>query len=234
MNNVFNHYTLNIFTDASVKKINNETISCSGALVELNGQILETDYNVNRHSTNNDGEIKAIYLGVLKAIKYRNLIPQLTRINLFSDSRICVMGLREWIYNWMNNINGFRMYSSSGQEVANQDIIIEIIRTILVNNLSINILHIKGHVNVNNVDPKNKHSIVYAKKVYKEINGLDITIDTIKSLCRYNDIVDNITRPPLDAIFKNERKCSPVFIYDPRVINLDTYSTLINNDRRLV
>lgn len=234
MNSIFNPYTLNIFTDASVKKVNYETISCSGAVVEYNTQILETDYMVNRYSTNNDGEIKAIYLGVLKAIKYRSLIPELTRINLYSDSLICVRALREWIWGWVNNINGIRMYNSSGDMVKNQDMIMEVIRLIVSNNLSLNILHIKGHVNEKNMKSNDKHSIVYARDCYKKINGLDISIDTITSLCRYNNIVDKITRPPLDAINYNDKKCEYPFMYDPRGLNLDTYESLINKNRRLV
>ena len=106
-----------IFTDASVTKYGRheeEYISCSGAVACVwTGncyQIIDQSFVINRCSTNNNGEIKAIYYGLLLALKYKN---NFRTINLFSDSKISIYGLREWIEDWVQRSRGDQLLGST-------------------------------------------------------------------------------------------------------------------------
>lgn len=209
---IFNTETLNIFTDASIKKINKEyTVGCPGAVAIKtldNGDttfITEQIYLEN-NATNNSSEIKAIALGIDLALKYR---PYYNKINLFSDSKICIYGLREWIFNWIYNTNNNIMYGSSGNPVFNQETFKSIINCIINNNLKINLFHQKGHVD--NTKPA---SVKHAGEVFMQSNlvsGVDDNL--IKCISDYNNYIDIRTKSALDTntewmknniIFKNK------------------------------
>jgi ribonuclease HI len=169
---IFNDYTLNIFTDASILQLPGEHIGCPGVILAMTkyGKQYEIpyDYKILRNSTNNESEITAILMGVYAGLKLRN---EFRTINLFSDSRICIQGLKYWIFNWVNNIRDNKIISSSHKEVANQQIILQIIYTIIENNLRINLYHQKGHVTLDSDSQEN------AKKVFKETNFITEDVD---------------------------------------------------------
>ena len=107
MGYLFNERTLNIFTDASIKQNKNGTFVASSAAIAVdinhiqNNYIIDSDYLV-FNATNNLGELYAVYLGVLLALKYRNRYDV---INIISDSQFSIFSLSRWIWNWRNNIN---------------------------------------------------------------------------------------------------------------------------------
>ena len=188
---IFNPETLNIFTDASIKTIKetNETLGCPGAIcvgTNLDGStyVLDEAYFIERYATNNSSEIKAVSLGVSKALQYRNNFKY---INLFSDSMICIHGLREWLYNWLRCIYNGVMYSSSGKPVANQQTFASILNTIVMNNLNINLYHQKGHVSV-----INNNAVANAVRVFKNTNFIEdeVSLELISILSGYNNMVD--------------------------------------------
>lgn len=183
--------TLNIFCDASIVKMpDGECISCPGAIAVItdgNGfqSIIEDKFDCLRFSTNNRGELTAILLALELANKYKD---DFYTINIFSDSKISVCGLREWIFNWIKNIdkNG-SMISSSGTEVMNQDIIKHIITYVVTNNIKFNLYHVKGHVNQSG-GPNN------AIKVFNVSNKIDLdNMNTIKLMAQFNDKIDHLT-----------------------------------------
>lgn len=209
---IFNQDTLNIFTDASVMHVENETIGCPGVVIvatDINGipYVLNTYSYINNHSTNNDSEIKAIYSGVLCGLGYRN---NFKRINLFSDSNICIQGLKDWIFNWIYCIQDNTMYSSSGQPVANQMTFMAIVHTIVNSNFEINLFHQKGHVNINSQKSldKAKNSMVKSNRVK------DIDMDLVIQLSIYNDMVDKMTKKHLEDYYDTE------YVYSNRKKNL--------------
>ena len=183
--------TLNIFCDASIVKTpDGECISCPGAIAvttDSNGfqSVIEDKFDCLRFSTNNRGELTAILLALELANKYKD---NFYTINIFSDSKISVCGLREWIFNWAKNINkDGNMISSSGTEVMNQDIIRHIIMYVVNNNIRFNLYHVKGHVNQSG-GPNN------AVKVFNTSNKLDLTnMNTIKLMAQFNDKIDALT-----------------------------------------
>lgn len=199
---IFNVDTLNIFTDASITKLEYETLGCPGVVLVRtdengNNHVINTHSYIVNHSTNNDSEIKAIRTGILCGLGYRNYFK---RINLFSDSNICVQGLKDWIFNWMNCVVGKTMYSSSGMPVANQEVFMSIIHILANANLEINIYHQKGHVIINSDKSLNK-----AKNSMIRSNGLDdIDMNLVIQLSIYNDMVDRLTKDHLNIYYNSE------------------------------
>lgn len=221
---LFREDTLNIFTDASVKsKSNDEYISCPGAIcvctkeyTEDNIGIFDYAYSVLDNATNNRGEIYAVYLGVLLALKYRY---RFKRINIISDSQFAIYGLTKWIYNWRYSINSKDQYvSSSKKEVVNQDIFKMIIHTIISNNLKVNFYHQKGHC-VGNLRK--------ARQVFHTSNGFILDDFELGLINKFNDIVDVFTGEKLDEPAVSFR---PMLQYSAR-FNINVYRQLVNNGR---
>lgn len=187
-NIVFNDYTLNLFTDASIKKIQDETIGCSGVIATIGDQFVDKELALIRDTTNGDSEIKAIELGVNMALLYKDKVKH---INLFSDSKTSICGLREWIFNWVTSSTGNILEKSDGQPVKNQSVYINIINTIIDNDLRINFYHQVGHVNLSKPD-----SLERAKDLFIKYNYIqcDVDIDLIKKISHINILVDNDTR----------------------------------------
>lgn len=194
--------TLNIFCDASITKapsLNNEVVGCPGYICMTYNEfkediIIDKGYSILRHSTNNESEITAILMGVNKAAELKD---QFRTINLFSDSRICIQSLRNWIFNWVNSrdVNGM-MYGSNKNYVANQQIISRVVNTIIQNDLKINLLHQKGHVNTNI-----QSHIDNARKLFENENHLKgISDDFIRAISYYNNMIDQYTKDVLKEL----------------------------------
>ena len=183
---------INLFCDASIDI--DRKIACGGCFITMQDSmgvqeigsrlILQTD------ATNNSSEILAIWAGVVEALKLRNQFPGAV-FRLFSDSKISLYGVRDWIKNWIQNTgsDGILM-SSSGTPVKNQQRFIDIYNMIVENNLRIEFYHQRGHVNEGRV-PINvaRAQVIRANKVPPEGLGLDI-----EYICHYNDMIDNLTR----------------------------------------
>ncbi len=234
---IFNEDTLNIFTDASITKLDNETIGCPGVILvgtDSNGfnHVINSQSYIVNHSTNNDSEIKAIRAGILYGLGYRN---NFKRINLFSDSNICVQGLKDWIFNWINCINGITMYSSSGMPVANQEIFMSIVHILANANFEINIYHQKGHVMINSEESLNK-----AKNSMLHSNNLDdIDMDLLVQLSIYNDMVDVLTKNHLNVYYNNEytfeqkqKELFKVKGVDTMIYKIPKYRKLIGGNKK--
>ncbi len=233
-NDIFNENTLNIFSDASITKNENETIGCYGIVFVAIDAILKhmpatSPYHLDiaRYSTNNDSELRGILQGVLFASQYKDYFKT---INLFSDSMISIMGLKTWIYNWINNIRNGIMYSTSG-EVMNQELIKDIVFTILNNSLSINLFHQKGHVNSKN--------ILDAKRTFIKTNVLscDVDMELIYTISKLNNLIDEKTREYLNwymnNLYQNDRKekLSRAICFDIDQFDLKKYNELIGGNK---
>lgn len=228
---IFNSDTLNIFTDASIVKLDNETVGCPGVVLVMtneNGEnkVINTHSYIVNHSTNNDSEIKAIRTGILCGLGYRN---DFKRVNLFSDSNICIQGLRNWIFNWIHCINNNRMYSSSGMPVANQEVFMSIVHLIVNSGFEINLFHQKGHVMINS-----EKSLLKAQKSMIQSNKLsDLDMDLVIQLSIYNDMVDSMTKDHLkifcqDYVYIDKLKA--LF----KANNLDTFINKIPEYKKLI
>lgn len=185
--NFINNYTLNIFVDASIRRINKyRSAGCFGAVAYIGNTKVDEDYRICTKSTNNDSEIKAIRSGVGLAIKWRN---QVRVINLFSDSQVSIFGLRDRIYSW--KIENNKLTGSGDSVIKNQAIYIEIMNMIVNNNLIINFYHQKGHVN-----PDSYPSLETAVHTFISSNFVreKVDIEFIRFISFKNNEVDKTSR----------------------------------------
>lgn len=225
---VFNPYTLNIFTDASMASVcaGTETVGVPGFVaINSNDNIpwnMKRSSNVFRETTNNQCELYAIHIAVIEAIQN---MDNFKVINIFSDSQFSVFGLREWIFDWVKNMRDSVMYNSSNKPVANQGLFMSIIYNILNYDLNVNIYHIRGHFNNNKVD---EFITLFSKH-----NFLNDFIDErlAKELIKYNNDVDQFTRNRLKHIDKllpmYPYLMIPEYVASPD-LNLDHYKKLLN------
>lgn len=227
----FNPNTVNIFTDASVKKMyTGETIACPGCEIVVTNErgIMESIYKDHyfiRNATNNIGELSAILLGLISLHKF-NLFEG-KQINLFSDSQLCINSIREWIFSWINNQYNNIWYGSSGDPVKNQEIIKQIIWFIYSNNLYINFYHQKGHVT------NTENSINNAIRVFGISNGFTTDFNLMQILSHYNNNVDKFTKVALDSEYNNGTFNTQAPLLEHAIIStlsnvdFDIYKTLI-------
>lgn len=201
INDIFNEKSINIFTDASIMQLpNREYMGAPGYIVVYKDEVIERDCVIIANTTNNNSEIKAIRMGVMAALKYKNacIFPN---IRIFSDSLLCIRGLREWIYRWKANPAGTMLISSSGTAVANQDIFLEIANYIVMNNLEIEFFHQRGHISL-----ANPSSVIIATDDFNKFNyGYNADIELVKQLSYYNNMVDEMTRSHLQAKYSESK-----------------------------
>lgn len=188
---------INLFCDASIDI--DKKIACAGCTISMQNNnannIIGSRLILQENATNNSAEILAIWIGVVEALKIRQEFPNAI-FRLFSDSKISLYGLRDWIKNWVNNItpNGI-LISSSGNPVSNQQRFIEIYNLIVENALKIELYHQRGHVNDGKITvEQSRIQFIRANKVSPENLGIDI--DYI-NLC--NSIIDDSTRRAVKA-----------------------------------
>ncbi len=185
--------SINVFTDASIIIINGTSVSCSGYAIVCNGQITEAKFRILYDSSNNFGEIYALFMGIKAAILAAS--DNRCRINIISDSQISVFGLRDWIFAWYKRLNKeSMMISTSKKPIAYQCIYKRIVKAIVTSGLPVNIYHQLGHMS--NTEQGLKKVIDRFGKVNME------TIDenvASKIIC-FNNFVDRFTRDNLYSI----------------------------------
>ena len=226
---------IDIFSDASVlgkvDKAKGNRV-CAGAISVINDRRDKEYHCIIEGNTNNYGELTGLYLAIQLAAEYKD---EYTEFNIYSDSNISVMGLKEWIYNWVTHMdeNGI-MYSSSGAEVANQTIIKSIV-DFIINTFDpevhrINILHCKGHVNINSAFSVNTAYDCLARNFRLPPENLP---DLIPYIQKWNNYIDESTRASLIRMqygvnYKlDEGKCAPAF-FDERLI-YPVYFKIVRN-----
>lgn len=212
-------YIINLFCDASID--NSRKIACGGChiFIQDNGQFIHSydKMYIQHDATNNSAEILAIWTGVNEAIKLRYERPDAI-FRLFSDSKISLYGLRDWMKNWIQTSQQKHsdiLISSSGTEVANQQRFIDIYNLIVETGLNIELYHQRGHVGESGkVDlGRARVQFIRANKVSPENLGLDIRI-----LSECNSIIDHATRNAIREYIttgKNTKYNASVIMPDP-------------------
>ena len=195
---------INLFCDASIDP--NTKNACAGCYVVVQdyagAHVLDdvTDIDgimpyhhkciIQPNATNNSAEILAIWIGVVLALEYRKSYPGAI-FRLFSDSKISLYGLREWLKFWVKRMGDDNvLISSSGTPVLNQQRFIDIYNLIVENNLHIELYHQRGHVSDRGMASNiARTEFIKANKCAPEALGL-----TIDELSFYNATIDALTR----------------------------------------
>ena len=223
----------NIFCDASIDLATK--IACGGCYIMTQdqiGRVEEFGFKriIQKDATNNSAEILAIWIGVVEALKIRQLYPGAI-FRLFSDSKISLYGVRDWMKNWVSNINSDGvLISSSGQPVMNQQRFIEIFNLIVENNLKIEFYHQRGHVEERHMPLTiARAQFIKANKVSPE--GMDTSIEI---LCHGNAVIDALTRKAVysyiggELLPNTEVEAESPFIYYIRKSMLHQYIRCID------
>lgn len=215
---IVNENTINIFADASIRTMNNETIGCPGIVVLLDKNIIHKEYRILRKTTNSESELYAIYMAINYALQYNGT----KTINIFSDSQFAVYGLREWIFKWLCNMNNDTLFNSSRKEVAHQNLFMNIVYTILDNNLQVSLYHNRGHFTKNKV----KEFV----KLFKKHNFLreEIEFKLAFVIIDCNNMVDSMTR---EVLYKNFKLEPPLLLPEYMARNdldMSHYKELLN------
>lgn len=189
---------INIFCDASIDP--NTKLACGGAYIVVqddSNQFTEIGIKgyLQNNATNNSAEILAIWTGVTEAISLRQLYPHAV-FRLFSDSKISIYGVRDWIRDWIMKMrHDGTLISSSGKPVMNQQRFIDVFNIIVEHHFPIEFYHQRGHVNDGRVSIEEaRRTFISTNKCTPEMLGLDMTI-----LCNCNNIIDRYTR---DSIYE--------------------------------
>lgn len=233
-----NPNTLNIFSDASILQIKNGAkidyyIGCPGISVWYMDNKIGEYSEVYTKVTNNFSEIRAIFLAVWAARQYKIQYPMIKYINIFSDSKISICGLRDWMFGWIQKNNDGVLMSTSGV-VKNQEHFIKIIKFICDNNLSLRFYHVRGHH-----DHNTQKELIQFRNSFRRENHINDMIDDnlVRYLIRGNSDVDHLTRRPLkdkhqlDASFELECYGHVPMTFDYKTIvkefDVDKYKRLI-------
>lgn len=193
---IFNDHTVNIFTDASVKNHGKVTEVIAG--MELHNKDL--DVKRSRYvrllpSTVNEGEIYAIYMGIMACVEIRDKYPDRDyTFNIFSDSRISILGLREWYSNWVDMTienDTDKLINSAKEFVMNQQLFINCFDYIIKSGIHINFYHIRGHMCTLKLSDIDKFT-----RSFKDINYLNDypSRELVSRLILMNDFVDRTSR----------------------------------------
>lgn len=224
---------INLFCDASIDI--DKKIACGGCYITMqdnNNNLKELGYKmlIQKNATNNSSEIMAIHVGVSEALRLRHQYPDAV-FRLFSDSKISLYGLRDWMKNWVRNMRNGVLIASNGKPVMNQQRFIDIYHMIVATGLHIELYHQRGHVLDGKVsEEKARIQFIRANKVTPEGLGLNMTY-----LCECNYNIDKLTRIAL-AQYINNRGFYPgtsmdnpsPFIFMMQPGKLDQYITSIN------
>ena len=207
---------LEICTDASLRTFQDtgRVFTCSGAIC-IN--TAEENYTVSQDSTNNRGELLAVYLGIKLAHKTIQQFPNtFESIYLYSDSQFAILGIRDWMDSWYKSMDAYDiMYGSSGKPVKNQELFKMIVTYLVINKLTINFRNQKGHINLNS-----QSHLAAANNQFKQANGYWLRPEDIYKISFYNDIVDKNSRKILNGINQNDY---PVFNYSPNRSEMMVY-----------
>lgn len=184
---------INIFTDASIKHFPyyNYTVGCPGFIVFKDKDLIhpiETQYIMD--STNNESEIIAIFNALCYVLWNKENFKSEDRINIFSDSKISVFGLREWYKGWITNMRNSILYNSSGKPVANSRFFIESMAMITCIDKKVNIYHCNGHIDIWNKSKVQKFMNTFRKE--NQCNRLLTPIER-DFIIDGNNLVDELT-----------------------------------------
>lgn len=212
---IFNDDTIALFTDASYDTKNKR--ACSG-FVQAGGDkydlIIYNDITVYR------AELLAIKLG----LKYALEESDKKNIFIFSDSLLSIRSINEWIFNWCIDEAGMLFSTSTNKEVANQDIILDIINMVKDNpNRTIIFYHQRGHIKIKNYDK--------VRQTFSKFNNLDIEVPMLDVIRIYNDKVDNITRKALLNKHIKPEKHYSLYVNRPNYKMINKYKHISKSNK---
>jgi len=124
-----------VYTDGSAR--GNPGPAGYGAVMFIDGEKFEIGGHSDK-ATNNQMELKA----PIEALKYLKHKKIKDHIEIYCDSKYVVLGITEWVKNWMKN--GWR--NAAKKPVLNKELWVELYD--LVQDFDIKWIHIEGHAGI--------------------------------------------------------------------------------------
>lgn len=198
---------INVYTDASVTTKFGQYVSAPGFLLYKGKDLCEVKKMVLQDCSNTFGELYAVKLALEFGTSFcyngDKKSPPLP-MNIFSDSLVAVNSVREWIAKWVNNSKDRILLNKQNTPVKNQEVLLDIMNTILFFNTNINIYHVNSHLRDNN--PKD---IYIFKENFKKYNNIELKdFNLIRHMIRCNNHIDEVTRLHLRRVTDSDN-------YDP-------------------
>lgn len=227
----FNDETICIFTDASSQipdfsKGINAPYTAPAYCVYHNNMCIEQGATILLNTTSQQGELYALLLGVQASVKYKGY-----RIKIFGDNQNAIIGIREWLYRWVIDNNNYKNVLGPNGRIKNQDYYMDIIYTILGNQIPLELYHVKGHVNIKDIP-----ALEHAKEMFVRSNpfiGDDITNELAYFIAMGNNTVDNYSTTFAKSYIEN-RDCAtsgvPAVHFDYSRFNMNEYLSLVNRN----
>ena len=206
LSQIYNSRTLNIFSDASMIK----DYGCYSVIAVCKDSIIDSYCHPVSNTTVNNSEIKGIRAALTLALRWQNAFDF---INIFSDSLISVMGLKEYIYRWRYNPNDQLLYTAMNRPASNQFIFIECYQMLMDlyrnQNCMIRIFHQNGHVN------NGYNELLKAMNTFIKTNSIHgkVDLNLIRYISTYNNYVDNYSRSTLRKTDRTKSYVDPVEFY---------------------
>lgn len=231
LDEIYNEYTINLFSDASISK----TFGSYGSIAVNRDTELEKSLFIKENTTVNECELLGIRLSLLLAHKYQY---NYRVINIFSDSKISIdviTSFRQHTYKQVITESGEIKYlicrimkpGNKEEPYKNQELLADCIwlyYELLKNpNITINLLHQSGHIIPNRFDNYNdikSNNIQYAQKSFTNNNIYNneiISKEFIIYISKYNDNIDRSTRIALQEMLyrSNKQYCTSPIHFKP-------------------
>ena len=166
----------------------------------------------------------------------KSIFKSTKNINVFSDSEISVSGCTSWLNNWYKRGKNDKilMTGSGRKEVANMELFLGIIHTVISNNMDIHIYNILGHCRERNVQSMDEFRKYFIKA--NKMPNTDIPIYYLQEMCKFNNYVDEMSRDcarritygkTFDAEFFKKKKIPGIYWY-PNQEQIQSYNQLVN------
>jgi ribonuclease HI len=198
-----NDYTLNIFVDGTtirnvkghcdMDNMAGQRIDGAYGAIAVRGfkEIIDAEAFQTSYITNNLNELRAIKEGVLLAIRNRYKFDCST-INLFSDSNINLVNIKQRAPNWKIRDNKILGVNKGGglKGLKGEEIYSEMYYLMKEYNIHINFYHCMAHVRNTTVH------LEQADHMFKASNGIRDIVDPklIGVISEYNNYIDDILR----------------------------------------
>lgn len=225
IHDIYRSDTLNIFSDASFKQF----AAAYSIIAVCKDTIIDNATRVHKKATSNAEELRGLRAALSCALIHRN---EYKYINIFSDSLLCIDGLRKYSKKWNyieDNSKGYDFshgsyYKSKTHRVEHSDIYVECFEFLkkLRETNDVALFHQKGHVKLEGNGNAVKNRLRTAGNDFKKFNDVNACIDAnlMRYISTYNSTVDHISRMEL-------LKCELKDNYTYKTLPETAYSDLV-------
>ena len=214
---IYNDYTINIFSDASSKPGQSSGLFCYGSIIVNKDNILESFYNFHDDCKSSyDAELLGLRASLYAALNYKHrYYNQIKVINIFSDNKSAITAVNHSNRLSCKFMDGDYVSSNPNKSIPYLEYILNECAAVLNelrstdNMLVVNLYHQPGHI----FDKFNRNKLDIIENNFMNANKLDCSVsnDFIIYISKYNCIVDECTGLYIkDYIFRENNSAIPV------------------------